>query len=176
MGAHAEGLACRAQLSATLGAAVRALGPEQVLAVLPLRLEEGIDAEIEAKARLGPEADEDDRMDDDDHMDAELGADGGNVAGAAGARLWLVPLLRQALLGARLSYFAEELLPAARRLGARAAKAKAAGRAFEAQLAAQEGRVDFGVPLRRRVPSTVLHSQLRSQLDSQLHSQLHSQL
>ena len=133
MGAHAEGLACRAQLSATLSAAVRALGPEQVLAVLPLRLEEGIDAEIEAKARLGPEADDDDRMDDDDHMDAELGADGGNVAGAAGARLWLVPLLRQALLGARLSYFAEELLPAARRLGARAAKAKAAGRAFEAQ-------------------------------------------
>jgi ribosomal RNA-processing protein 12 len=136
MGAHAEGLACRAQLSATLSAAVRALGPEQVLAVLPLRLEEGIDAEIEAKARLG-DADDDDRMDDDKVdervLNGELDADGGNVAGAAGARLWLVPLLRQALLGARLSYFGEELLPAARRLGARAAKAKAKGRAFEAQ-------------------------------------------
>ena len=136
MGAHAEGLACRAQLSATLSAAVRALGPEQVLAVLPLRLEEGIDAEIEAKARLGLDADDADRMNDDVDervLNGELDADGGNVAGAAGARLWLVPLLRQALLGARLSYFAEELLPAARRLGARAAKAKAAGRAFEAQ-------------------------------------------
>ena len=60
------------------------------------------------------------------------GADG-NVAGAAGARLWLVPLLRQALRGARVSYFAEEMMPVARRLGDRAAKAKAAGRAFEAQ-------------------------------------------
>jgi hypothetical protein len=54
------------------------------------------------------------------------GADG-NVAGAAGARLWLVPLLRQALRGARVSYFAEEMMPVARRLGDRAAKAKAWG-------------------------------------------------
>ena len=61
----------------------------------------------------------------------ELNEEGGNVAGSAGARLWLVPLLRQALKGARISYFSEEIMPVARRLGARAAQAKAAGRAFE---------------------------------------------
>ena len=72
-------------------------------------------------------------MDMDIGAGAELNEDGGNVAGAAGARLWLVPLLRQALKGARMSYFSEEILPVARRLGARAAQAKAAGRAFEAQ-------------------------------------------
>ena len=134
MGAHAEGLACRAQLTQCLAAAVKALGPEQVLAVLPLRLEEGIDAEIAAKSEDGRDVDE--GMGDDD-MDigagAELNEDGGNVAGSAGARLWLVPLLRQALKGARISYFSEEILPVARRLGARAVQAKAAGRAFEAQ-------------------------------------------
>ena len=134
MGAHAEGLACRAQLTQCLAAAVKALGPEQVLAVLPLRLEEGIDAEIAAKSEDGRDVDE--GMGDDD-MDigagAELNEEGGNVAGSAGARLWLVPLLRQALKGARISYFSEEIMPVARRLGARAAQAKAAGRAFEAQ-------------------------------------------
>ena len=62
----------------------RRAGPEQVLAVLPLRLEEGIDAEIEAKARLGLDADDADRMDDDERVDGELDADGGNVA--AGGR------------------------------------------------------------------------------------------
>ena len=134
MGAHAEGLACRGQLTLCIGAAVRALGPEQVLAVLPLRLEEGIDAEIQAKTEAGDDmdADEDD-MDLGAGAGAELNAEGGNVAGAAGARLWLVPLLRQALRGARMSYFTEEMLPVARRLGGRAAQAKAAGRAFEAQ-------------------------------------------
>lgn len=137
MGAHAEGLQCRTQLSATLGAAVRALGPEQVLAVLPLRLEEGIDAEIAAKRALGDGVG-DDGMDEDGNetvtvMNAELDEHGGNIAGKDGARLWLVPLLRQALCGARVSYFAEELLPTARRLGQRASKAKASGRVFEAQ-------------------------------------------
>jgi|Transcript_3369 ribosomal RNA-processing protein 12 len=136
MGAHAEGLACRGQLTQTLSAAVKALGPEQVLGVLPLRLEEGIDAEIAAKSEYGHDVDDgmgDDDMDMDIGAGAELNEDGGNVAGAAGARLWLVPLLRQALKGARMSYFSEEILPVARRLGARAAQAKAAGRAFEAQ-------------------------------------------
>jgi ribosomal RNA-processing protein 12 len=140
MGAHAEGLACRAQLSSTLSAAVRALGPEQVLAILPLRLEEGVDAEIKAKAALrggGSHGDDDAMEEDGDDVDGTIGgaldAHGGNIAGTAGARLWLVPLLRRALLGARLSYFAEEILPAARRLGSRASKAKTAGRAFEAQ-------------------------------------------
>ena len=90
-----------------------------------LRLEEGIDAEIEPAKTLG-RADDDDRMDDDDHMDAELG-DG--VARAAGARLWLVPLLRQALPALPVD-FAEEL-PAARRLRARGGPCR--GRAFEAQ-------------------------------------------
>ena len=134
MGAHAEGLQCRAQLSACLSAAVRALGPEQVLAVLPLRLEEGINAEIVAKEKLGIAGE--DAMDEDDNdneIGAELNDDGENIAGVDGARLWLVPLLRQALLGARMSYFTEELLPKARRLGSRAAKAKANGEAFEAQ-------------------------------------------
>ena len=128
MGAHAEGLACRGQLTLCIGAAVRALGPEQVLAVLPLRLEEGIDAEIQAKTEAGDDmdADEDD-MDLGAVAGAELNAEGGNVAGAAGARLWLVPLLRQALRGARMSYFTEEMLPVARRLGGRAAQRKSCG-------------------------------------------------
>ena len=142
MGAHAEGLACRAQLMQCVASAVAALGPEQALATLPLRLEEGIDAEIRAKEEIGGEetgglraVPEEDAMDvATGGLGAELDAStGGNVAGAAGARLWLVPLLRQSLRGARLSYFAEELLPTARRLGERAARAKRAGRAFEAQ-------------------------------------------
>ena len=92
MGAHAEGLACRGQLTRCIGAAVRALGPEQVLAVLPLRLEEGIDAEIQAKTEAGDDmdADEDD-MDLGAGAGAELNAEGGNVAGAAGARLCSSP-------------------------------------------------------------------------------------
>jgi len=56
MGAHAEGLAaCRGQLQLCLAAAVKALGPEQVLAVLPLHLEEGINAEIQVKTAQGGE-------------------------------------------------------------------------------------------------------------------------
>ena len=102
MGAHAEGLQCRAQLQLCLAAAVKALGPEQVLAVLPLRLEEGIDAEIQAKVDGGEDVsgygdDADMDMDVGGGHGAELDAAGSNVAGAAGARLWLVPLLRQAL-------------------------------------------------------------------------------
>ena len=142
MGAHAEGLACRAQLMQCVASAVAALGPEQALATLPLRLEEGIDAEIRAKEEIGGEETGGLRaVPEEDAMDVAMGglgaeldaSTGGNVAGAAGARLWLVPLLRQSLRGARLSYFAEELLPTARRLGERAARAKRAGRAFEAQ-------------------------------------------
>ena len=160
MGAHAEGLACRGQLTLCIGAAVRALGPEQVLAVLPLRLEEGIDAEIQAKTEAGDDmdADEDD-MDLGAGAGAELNAEGGNVAGAAGARLWLVPLLRQALRGARMSYFTEEMLPVARRLGGRAAQAKAAGRAFEAQrCAAAEGAIWSLLPAFCRWPEDAAES------------------
>ena len=160
MGAHAEGLACRGQLTLCIGAAVRALGPEQVLAVLPLRLEEGIDAEIQAKTEAGDDmdADEDD-MDLGAVAGAELNAEGGNVAGAAGARLWLVPLLRQALRGARMSYFTEEMLPVARRLGGRAAQAKAAGRAFEAQrCAAAEGAIWSLLPAFCRWPEDAAES------------------
>ena len=59
-----------------------------------------IDAEIAAKSEYGHDVDDgmgDDDMDMDIGAGAELNEDGGNVAGAAGARLWLVPLLRQAL-------------------------------------------------------------------------------
>jgi ribosomal RNA-processing protein 12 len=161
MGAHAEGLACRGQLQLCLAAAVKALGPEQVLSVLPLRLEEGIDAEIQAKVDGGEDVYEgaDDDMDIGAGHGVELNAQGGNVAGAAGARLWLVPLLRQALRGARVSYFTEEMLPVARRLGSRAAKAKAAGHAFEAQrCAAGEAAVWSLLPAFCRWPEDAAES------------------
>jgi ribosomal RNA-processing protein 12 len=106
MGAHGEGLQCRGQLTLCLSAAVKALGPEQVLSVLPLRLEEGVDAEIAAIRNgrsNGFDRDGDDAM-ETDAPGAELDENGGNVAGAAGARLWLVPLLRQALRGETASH------------------------------------------------------------------------
>lgn len=43
--------------------------------------------------------------------------------GRAEGRAWLLPLLRQHVSGARLGFWARELLPLARRLGARAAAA-----------------------------------------------------
>ncbi|KAK9845416.1 hypothetical protein WJX81_006006 [Elliptochloris bilobata] len=70
--------------AASLGAALAALGPEAVLAELPLELEEALD-------------------------------------GRAEGRPWLLPLLRQYVSGTRLGFWARELLPLARRLGARAA-------------------------------------------------------
>ena len=46
--------------------------------------------------------------------------------GQAEGRAWMLPLLRQHVSGARLGFWGSELLPLARRLGARAAAAAAA--------------------------------------------------
>ena len=96
MGAHAEGLACRAQLTQCL-AAVKALGTRSRSWRCFLRLEEGdIDAEIAAKSEDGRDVDE--GMGDDD-MDIGAGAElneKGATPRICGARLWLKPLLSSA--------------------------------------------------------------------------------
>lgn len=70
-----------------LGAALRALGPEVVLEVLPLGLQEGLQGDGEA-------------------------------------RTWLLPLMRQHVRGARLGYWAKDMLALAREMGDRAAQAE----------------------------------------------------
>ncbi|MCO5571960.1 hypothetical protein L7F22_025711 [Adiantum nelumboides] len=72
-----ENLSCRRQLHKTIGSAISAMGPENFLNLLPLRLE---------------------------------GADFSN------SRLWLLPILRQNIVGTELRFFSEKILPIAQRL------------------------------------------------------------
>jgi len=120
MGEHASELMCKQQLQDCFTAAIQAIGPEQVLQSLPLKLEEAIDIELAERARG------EDGMDVDQK---EIMAAASQETG----RLWLVPLLRSALVGSNLSFFADVILPQARSLGARAEKARSANRSYEAQ-------------------------------------------
>lgn len=121
MGEHASELMCKQQLQDCITAAIQAIGPEQVLQSLPLKLEEAIDAELSNR---------------DDAERGDMDVDEQEVMAAASqetGRLWLVPLLRSALIGANLSFFADAILPQARALGERAERARSANRAYEAQ-------------------------------------------
>ena len=89
-----------APAAAAIGAALRSLGPDAVLAVLPLNLDAALDGDE-----------------------------------AAEPRTWLLPLLRSAVRGVRLATWCEDLLPVARSMGARAAKARAASGPRAATLA-----------------------------------------
>ena len=120
MGEHASEMMCKQQLQDCITAAIQAMGPEQVLQSLPLKLEEAIDAEL---------ANRDDNVDgmDVDEQDVM------NAASQETGRLWLVPLLRSGLVGANMAFFADAILPQARALGARAERARSAKSAYEAQ-------------------------------------------
>jgi len=120
MGEHASELMCKQQLQDCITAAIQAIGPEQVLQSLPLKLEEAIDAELSNRDDEGGDMD----VDEQEVMAA---------ASQETGRLWLVPLLRSALIGANLSFFADAILPQARALGERAERARSANRAYEAQ-------------------------------------------
>ena len=117
MGANADGLRCKSQIETCISTAAEYIGAEALLEQLPLRLEESIDKSLERRGDGDDVQDEED-MDIDDESD--------------GSRLWLVPLLRRSLTGARMSFFGEFVLPEARRLGGRAAKAQSENRLFEA--------------------------------------------
>ena len=83
-----DNMARRKQLQATLGSAVAAMGPEKILAILPLEM------------------------------------DGANLSES---RVWLLPILKQHTVGARLQFYQETLVPMAARLRERARKCAAAG-------------------------------------------------
>jgi ribosomal RNA-processing protein 12 len=85
-----DDMARRKQLQATLGSAVAAMGPEKILAILPLE------------------------------MDGEKLSE---------SRVWLLPILKQHTVGARLQFYQETLVPVADRLRERARKCAAAGKA-----------------------------------------------
>jgi hypothetical protein len=55
---------------------------------------------------------------------------------ARGSNAWLLPLLRQHLCGARLAYFASDLLPLAKQMAEYSQQAAAAGNPLVAQRAA----------------------------------------
>eukprot|EP00882_Tetradesmus_deserticola_P033884 GHRQ01038741.1.p3 GENE.GHRQ01038741.1~~GHRQ01038741.1.p3 ORF type:complete len:142 (+),score=58.71 GHRQ01038741.1:1176-1601(+) len=76
---------------AALGVAVRSLGPQAVLSVLPLQIQEGL-------------------------------------AGTAEPRTWLLPALRKHVRGTQLGFWASDLAPLAKQMGAAAAAASQAGR------------------------------------------------
>lgn len=120
MGEHASELMCKQQLQDCITVAIQAIGPEQVLASLPLKLEEAIDAELANRQGDGDgmEVDEQDVM---------------NAASQETGRLWLVPLLRSGLVGANMGFFADAILPQARALGARAEHARNSQSSYEAQ-------------------------------------------
>ena len=118
MGANADGLRCKTQIETCISTAAEYIGAEGLLEQLPLGLEESIDKSLERRGDDNDVQDEED-MDIDDESD--------------GSRLWLVPLLRRSLTGARMSFFSEFVLPEARRLGGRAANAQSENRFFEAQ-------------------------------------------
>jgi ribosomal RNA-processing protein 12 len=118
MGANADGLRCKTQIETCISTAAEYIGAEALLEQLPLRLEESIDKSLERRG-------DDDDVQDEEDMDIDDESDG--------SRLWLVPLLRRSLTGARMSYFGEFVLPEACRLGGRAAKAQSENRLFEAQ-------------------------------------------
>ena len=118
MGANADGLRCKSQIETCISTAAEYIGAEALLEQLPLRLEESIDKSLERRG-------DDDDVQDEEDMDIDDESDG--------SRLWLVPLLRRSLTGARMSFFGEFVLPEARRLGGRAAKAQSENRLFEAQ-------------------------------------------
>ena len=92
-----------------MATALRSLGPEAVLAVLPLNIREGLMQQQQ-----------------------QAGAGGASPAPAVEARTWMLPLLRRHVRGARLSFWASDLLPLARFLGGRAAAASAAGQRLHA--------------------------------------------
>jgi len=119
MGEHASELMCKQQLQDCITAAIQAMGPEQVLQALPLKLEEAIDAELSNR-------------DDEDGMDMDE-QEIMNAASRETGRLWLIPLLRSGLIGASMSFFADAILPQARSLGTRAEQARNNQSAFEAQ-------------------------------------------
>lgn len=89
-----DDMACRKQLHATLGSAVAAMGPDKLLAMLPLEM------------------------------------DGANLTES---RVWLLPILKQHMVGARLQFYQETLVPLATRLRERARKCAAAGKPVAAK-------------------------------------------
>jgi ribosomal RNA-processing protein 12 len=97
---------------AAMAAALRALGPEAVLAVLPLNIREGLQAAASSSSPAASSAP--------------------SNPPAPEARTWMLPLLRRHVRGARLSFWASELLPLARFLGARAAAASSSGQRLHA--------------------------------------------
>jgi len=103
-----------ASCESAMASALRALGPEAVLAVLPLNVREGVMA-ASAAAAAGQQQQA-----------------GGDAPLPPEARTWMLPLLRRHVRGARLAFWASELLPLARFLGARAAAASAAGQRLHA--------------------------------------------
>ncbi|KAK3283791.1 hypothetical protein CYMTET_8532 [Cymbomonas tetramitiformis] len=92
----------------TFGVILRVMGPEHVLAALPLNLEQAVSME-------GAEDEGDGWFD------------------VAGCNVWLLPLLKQHLLGARLAYFASDILPLAKRMAENSKKAAASRKPLQAQ-------------------------------------------
>ena len=75
------------------------------------------------------------------------------LEGRAEARTWLLPMLRQHVSGAELGFWGRTLLPLARRMGGRAAQARAAGRQLEGlQCAALEAQLWASLPAFARWP------------------------
>ena len=116
MGANADGLRCKTQIETCISQ--RIYRRRRLARTTSFRLEESIDKSLERRG-------DDDDVQDEEDMDIDDESDG--------SRLWLVPLLRRSLTGARMSFFSEFVLPEARRLGGRAANAQSENRFFEAQ-------------------------------------------
>mmetsp|Transcript_28919 Transcript_28919/g.94534 ORF Transcript_28919/g.94534 Transcript_28919/m.94534 type:complete len:1369 (-) Transcript_28919:1378-5484(-) len=152
MGA-ARDLPCAVQLQQALGSAVRTVGVEQVVAVLPLdptALLAAAPAAAASKAAQAKDMEvegEDGDMngdgdDDDEPMDAEEAAEaeddddfvfGPDAAGnLPDGRLWLIPLFRTYAYGDNIGAFERVLLPLAKELAARAEAAEREGRNADA--------------------------------------------
>jgi len=107
-----EILECASQLEDALGKAVRAGGPENINALLPLNLIGALDA-----------------------VSGKRGADVAAAIEAGGGRAWLLEVYKKHIQCASLAFFAKEWLPLANALEKRSAVAKSAGRALEAKVA-----------------------------------------
>ena len=100
----------RPALQATLGTVLRVMGPERVLAAMPLNLEAAV-------------------ADDDD--DGEDDGEGWFTKG--GSNLWLLGVMRANLCGSSLAFFTRHLLPLCKRMAAASSAAAAKGDALQAQ-------------------------------------------
>ena len=107
-----EMLECASQLHDALGRAVRAAGPENMNALLPLNLIGALDA-----------------------VSGKRGADVAAAIEAGGGRAWLLEVYKKHIRCASLGFFAKEWLPLVNTLERRSAAAKSAGRALEAKVA-----------------------------------------